>query len=93
MTDGPASEDKGPYALTPNTVELIPTLWAGPGTPSLLDGSPETRRPTSRLSNPASRLSIGPPRDCLTPSRDWLSPPRDFHEPASRPSNARLVTG
>jgi len=25
---GPASEDKGPYALTPNTVELIPTLGA-----------------------------------------------------------------
>jgi len=27
--DGPASEDKGPYALDPNTVELIPTLGRG----------------------------------------------------------------
>ena len=30
VLDGPASGDKGPYALTPNTVELIPTLGALP---------------------------------------------------------------
>ena len=65
VLDGPASEDTGPYALTPKTVELIPTLGAhfsrgGPvQDPVLTFGVPHAQAGFGAISTQGNRLQNG----------------------------------